>query len=123
MNDSGVAVLFAGPSRAGKTMAAKVLAASLEMPMHRIDLSQVVNKYIGETEKSLKRLFDAPHSADAILFFDKWDAWFGRRTEVRDAHDRYANVEIGYPLKRMGRFKGLGFLATNPRKDINLRWG
>lgn len=118
-NESGVAVLFAGPPGTGKTMAAEVLAASLEMPMYRIDLSQVVNKYIGETEKNLKRLFDAADSADAILFFDECDALFGRRTEVRDAHDRYANVEISYLLERMERFKGLGILATNRRKDID----
>ena len=118
-NESGISVLFAGPPGTGKTMAAEVLAASLDMPMYRIDLSQVVNKYIGETEKNLKRLFDTADTTDAILFFDECDALFGRRTEVRDAHDRYANVEISYLLERMERFKGLAILATNRRKDID----
>jgi hypothetical protein len=118
-NESGISVLFAGPPGTGKTMAAEVLAGLLEMPMFRIDLSQVVNKYIGETEKNLKRLFDLADSADTVLFFDECDALFGRRTEVRDAHDRYANVEISYLLERMERFKGLAILATNRRKDID----
>jgi len=118
-NESGISVLFAGPPGTGKTMAAEVLAGLLEMPLFRIDLSQVVNKYIGETEKNLKRLFDLADSADTVLFFDECDALFGRRTEVRDAHDRYANVEISYLLERMERFKGLAILATNRRKDID----
>jgi hypothetical protein len=118
-NESGISVLFAGAPGTGKTMAAEVLAGLLEMPMFRIDLSQVVNKYIGETEKNLKRLFDLADSADTVLFFDECDALFGRRTEVRDAHDRYANVEISYLLERMERFKGLAILATNRRKDID----
>jgi hypothetical protein len=118
-NESGISVLFAGPPGTGKTMAAEVLAGLLEMPMFRIDLSQVVNKYIGETEKNLKRLFDLADAADTVLFFDECDALFGRRTEVRDAHDRYANVEISYLLERMERFKGLAILATNRRKDID----
>jgi hypothetical protein len=118
-NESGISVLFAGPPGTGKTMAAEVLAGLLEMPMFRIDLSQVVNKYIGETEKNLKRLFDLADCADTVLFFDECDALFGRRTEVRDAHDRYANVEISYLLERMERFKGLAILATNRRKDID----
>ncbi|HEY2853211.1 MAG TPA: ATP-binding protein, partial [Gemmatimonadaceae bacterium] len=103
----------------GKTMAAEVLAGALELPMFRIDLSQVVNKYIGETEKGLKRLFDLADTVDTVLFFDECDALFGRRTEVRDAHDRYANVEISYLLERMERFKGIAILATNRRKDID----
>jgi hypothetical protein len=118
-NESGVSVLFAGAPGTGKTMAAEVLATSLEIPMYRIDLSQVVNKYIGETEKNLKRVFDVADTADTILFFDECDALFGRRTEVKDAHDRYANVEISYLLERMERFKGLAILATNRRKDID----
>lgn len=118
-NESGISVLFAGAPGTGKTMAAEVLATTLEMPMYRIDLSQVVNKYIGETEKNLKRVFDVADAADTILFFDECDALFGRRTEVKDAHDRYANVEISYLLERMERFKGLAILATNRRKDID----
>jgi SpoVK/Ycf46/Vps4 family AAA+-type ATPase len=87
--------------------------------MYRIDLSQVVNKYVGETEKNLKRLFDAADIADAILFFDEADAIFGKRMEVRDAHDRYANLEVSYLLARMERFKGLAILATNRRRDLD----
>jgi hypothetical protein len=118
-NESGVSVLFAGPPGTGKTMAAEILAIKLDLPMYRIDLSQVVNKYIGETEKNLKRVFDAADISDMILFFDEADALFGRRTEVSDAHDRYANLEISYLLERMERFKGLAILATNRKKDLD----
>ncbi|QQZ39405.1 ATP-binding protein [Pseudomonas sp. SK3(2021)] len=118
-NESGLAALFAGPPGTGKTMAAEAIAAELGLPLYRIDLSQVVNKYIGETEKNLRRLFDAADSADVILFFDEADALFGKRTEVKDAHDRYANLEISYLLERMERFKGLAILATNRRKDLD----
>ena len=118
-NESGISVLFAGPPGTGKTMAAEVLAAKLDLPMYRIDLSQVVNKYIGETEKNLKRVFDAADVSDMVLFFDEADALFGRRTEVSDAHDRYANLEISYLLERMERFKGLAILATNRKKDLD----
>jgi len=118
-NESGLAVLFHGPPGTGKTMAAEALATELAMPLYRIDLSQVVNKYIGETEKNLRRLFDAADSSDVILFFDEADALFGKRTEVKDAHDRYANLEISYLLERMERFKGLAILATNRKKDLD----
>ena len=118
-SDGGLAALFAGPPGTGKTMAAEALATELDLPMYRIDLSQVVNKYIGETEKNLKRLFDAADAAEVILFFDEADALFGKRTEVKDAHDRYANLEISYLLERMERFKGLAILATNRRKDLD----
>lgn len=118
-NESGLSALFSGPPGTGKTMAAEALAAELSLPLFRIDLSQVVNKYIGETEKNLRRLFDAADSADVILFFDEADALFGKRTEVKDAHDRYANLEISYLLERMERFKGLAILATNRRKDLD----
>jgi hypothetical protein len=118
-NESGISVLFAGPPGTGKTMAAEVLALELDLPIFRIDLSQVVNKYIGETEKNLKRLFDAADISDMILFFDEADSLFGRRTEVKDAHDRYANLEISYLLERMERFKGLAILATNRKKDLD----
>lgn len=119
MNESGISVLFAGPPGTGKTMAAEILAIKLGLPMYRIDLSQVVNKYIGETEKNLKRVFDAADISDMILFFDEADSLFGRRTEVSDAHDRYANLEVSYLLERMERFKGLAILATNRKKDLD----
>jgi hypothetical protein len=118
-NESGLCALFAGPPGTGKTMAAEVIARELDLPMYRIDLSQVVNKYIGETEKNLRRLFDAADASDVILFFDEADALFGKRTEVKDAHDRYANLEISYLLERMERFKGLGVLATNRKQDLD----
>ena len=118
-SEGGLAALFAGPPGTGKTMASEAIADALQLPMFRIDLSQVVNKYIGETEKNLKRLFDAADAADAILFFDEADALFGKRSEVKDAHDRYANLEVSYLLERMERFKGLAILATNRRKDLD----
>ena len=118
-NEGGLAVMFCGPPGTGKTMAAEALAHELALPMYRIDLSQVVNKYIGETEKNLRRIFDAAEAADCLLFFDEADALFGKRTEVRDAHDRFANIEISYLLERMERFKGLAVLATNRRKDLD----
>ncbi len=118
-NESGISALFAGPPGTGKTMGAEILANELDLPMYRIDLSQVVNKYIGETEKNLKRLFDAADISDVILFFDEADSLFGRRTEVKDAHDRYANLEISYLLERMERFKGIAILATNRKKDLD----
>jgi hypothetical protein len=118
-NESGISALFAGPPGTGKTMAAEALADRLNLPLFRIDLSQVVNKYIGETEKNLRRLFDAADAADVILFFDEADSLFGKRTEVRDAHDRYANLEVSYLLERMERFKGLAILATNRKRDLD----
>ncbi|GLR87951.1 ATP-binding protein [Bradyrhizobium iriomotense] len=118
-NESGLSVLFCGSSGTGKTMAAEALAQALNLPLYRIDLSQVVNKYIGETEKNLARIFDAAEESDSILFFDEADALFGKRTDVRDAHDRFANIEISYLLERMERFKGLAILATNRRKDLD----
>ena len=118
-NESGLSVLFCGTPGTGKTMAAEALGNALGLPMYRIDLSQVVNKYIGETEKNLRRIFDAAELSDCILFFDEADALFGKRTEVRDAHDRFANIEISYLLERMERFKGLAILATNRRKDLD----
>jgi len=118
-NESGLSVLFAGPPGTGKTMAAEAISERLKLPLFRIDLSQVVNKYIGETEKNLRRLFDAADAADVILFFDEADSLFGKRTEVRDAHDRYANLEVSYLLERMERFKGLAILATNRKRDLD----
>jgi len=118
-SESGLSALFSGAPGTGKTMAAEVIAGEVGVPMFRIDLSQVVNKYIGETEKNLRRLFDAADATDVILFFDEADALFGKRTEVKDAHDRYANLEVSYLLERMERFKGLAILATNRRKDLD----
>ncbi len=118
-NESGLSVLFCGPPGTGKTMASEALAADLDLPLYRVDLSQVVNKYIGETEKNLRRIFDAAEQSDCILFFDEADALFGKRTAVREAHDRFANIEISYLLERMERFKGLAILATNRRKDLD----
>jgi hypothetical protein len=118
-NDAGLSVLFCGPPGTGKTMAAEALADELQLPMFRIDLSQVVNKYIGETEKNLKRVFDAAEESDCLIFFDEADALFGKRTSVKDAHDRFANIEISYLLERMERLKGIAVLATNRRKDLD----
>jgi hypothetical protein len=113
----GIAALFAGPSGTGKTMAAEVLAHHLQLDLYRVDLSSVISKYIGETEKNLRRVFDAAEESGAILFFDEADALFGKRSEVRDSHDRYANIEINYLLQRMEDYHGLAILATN-RKSL-----
>ena len=109
----GINALFAGESGTGKTMAAEVIANDLRLNLYRIDLSAVVSKYIGETEKNLRRLFDAAEDGGAILFFDEADALFGKRSEVKDSHDRYANIEINYLLQRMEAYRGLAILATN----------
>ncbi len=113
----GISALFAGPSGTGKTMAAEVLAGRLNLDLYRIDLAGVISKYIGETEKNLRRLFDAAEESGAILFFDEADSLFGKRSEVRDSHDRYANIEINYLLQRMEDYRGLAILATN-RKSL-----
>jgi AAA+ superfamily predicted ATPase len=115
----GVNALFAGPSGTGKTMAAEIIASALGLDLYKIDLSGVVSKYIGETEKNLERIFAAAENANAILFFDEADALFGRRSEVRDAHDRYANIEIAYLLQQMERYDGLTILATNLRQNLD----
>jgi ATPase family protein associated with various cellular activities (AAA) len=115
----GVAALFTGPSGTGKTLAAQVLANELDLDLFRIDLSAVVNKYVGETEKRLRAVFDAAESGSAILLFDEADALFGRRSEVRDSHDRYANIEVGYLLQRMEAHRGLAILTTNLRGAID----
>ncbi len=112
----GISALFAGPSGTGKTMAGEVLANELRLDLYRIDLSQVVSKYIGETEKNLRRVFDAAEGGAAILLFDEADALFGKRSEVKDSHDRYANIEVGYLLQRMEAYRGLAILTTN-RKE------
>jgi hypothetical protein len=115
----GITALFAGESGVGKTMAAEVLANDLRLDLYRIDLSAVVSKYIGETEKNLRRLFDAAELGGAILLFDEADALFGKRSEVKDSHDRYANIEVNYLLQRMEAFDGLAILATNMRAALD----
>ena len=115
----GMSVLFSGESGTGKTLAAEVLAHELRMNLYRIDLSAVVSKYIGETEKNLRRLFDAAESGGTILFFDEADALFGKRSEVKDSHDRYANIEINYLLQRMEAYRGLAILATNMKSALD----
>lgn len=112
----GISALFSGASGTGKTLAAEVLASDLRLDLYRIDLSQVVSKYIGETEKNLRRVFDAAEEGGAILLFDEADALFGKRSEVKDSHDRYANIEVSYLLQRMEAYRGLAILTTN-RKD------
>ncbi len=109
----GLVALFAGESGTGKTMAAEVIANELRLNLYRIDLSAVVSKYIGETEKNLRRLFDAAEDGGAILFFDEADALFGKRSQVKDSHDRYANIETNYLLQRMEAYQGLAILASN----------
>jgi len=115
----GISALFAGSSGTGKTMAAEVIARELELDLYKIDLSGVVSKYIGETEKNLERLFSAATDANAILFFDEADALFGKRSEVHDAHDRYANIEISYLLQKMETYEGLAILSTNLRQNLD----
>jgi SpoVK/Ycf46/Vps4 family AAA+-type ATPase len=115
----GVSALFAGPPGTGKTMAAEVVANDLGFELYKIDLSQVVSKYIGETEKNLDRVFAAAERGSAILFFDEADALFGKRSEVRDSHDRYANVEISYLLQKMEEYEGVAILATNLRRHMD----
>lgn len=115
----GITALFAGPSGTGKTMAAGIIAGALALDLYRVDLAGVVSKYIGETEKNLRRVFDAAERSGAILFFDEADALFGTRTEVRDSHDRYANLEVNYLLQRMEDYSGLAILATNRRTALD----
>ncbi|MEP7270475.1 MAG: ATP-binding protein [Acidobacteriota bacterium] len=115
----GMSALFAGPSGTGKTMAAEVLATELKLDLFRIDLSQVVSKYVGETEKNLRRVFEAAEHGGAILLFDEADALFGKRSEVKDSHDRYANIEISYLLQQMEAYRGLAILTTNQRSALD----
>jgi ATP-dependent 26S proteasome regulatory subunit len=119
VSSAGVTVLFAGPPGTGKTMAAEIIAAELGLDLYKIDLSTVVSKYIGETEKNLERIFNEAQSSNAILFFDEADAIFGKRSEVKDAHDRYANIEISYLLQRMEAYDGVTILATNLRANLD----
>ncbi len=115
----GISALFAGASGTGKTMAAEVLARALRLDLYRIDLSQVISKFIGETEKNLRKVFDAAESGAAILLFDEADALFGKRSEVKDSHDRYANVEVSYLLQRMEAYSGLAILTTNMKAALD----
>ena len=115
----GLNALFSGPPGTGKTMAAEVIARELALDLYKIDLSQVVSKYIGETEKNLDRVFAAAESSNAILFFDEADALFGKRSEVRDSHDRYANVEVSYLLQKMEEYEGVAILASNLRQHLD----
>jgi ATPase family protein associated with various cellular activities (AAA)/winged helix domain-containing protein len=115
----GISALFVGESGTGKTLAAEVLARDLDLDLYRIDLSSVVSKYIGETEKNLKRVFDAAEDSGSVLLFDEADALFGKRSEVKDSHDRYANIEVGYLLQRIESYRGLAILTTNLRSALD----
>lgn len=119
VSSAGITVLFAGPPGTGKTMAAEIIAAELGLDLYKIDLSTVVSKYIGETEKNLEQIFTEATNSNAILFFDEADALFGKRSEVRDSHDRYANIEISYLLQRMEAYNGVTILATNLRANLD----
>jgi ATP-dependent 26S proteasome regulatory subunit len=118
-SSQGVTVLFSGPPGTGKTMAAEIIASELKLDLFKIDLSTIVSKYIGETEKNLERIFYEAETSNAILFFDEADALFGKRSEVRDSHDRYANIEISYLLQRMEAYNGVSILATNIRANLD----
>ncbi len=118
-SSAGVTALFAGPSGTGKTMSAEIIASELHQDLYKIDLSTIVSKYIGETEKNLERIFTEAQASNAILFFDEADALFGKRSEVRDSHDRYANIEISYLLQRMEIYDGVTILATNLRANLD----
>jgi hypothetical protein len=115
----GIHVIFAGPPGTGKTMAAEVIAGELHLDLYKVDLSQVVSKYIGETEKNLHTIFEEARAANVVLFFDEADALFGKRSEVRDAHDRFANIEIAYLLQKMDEYDGVVVLATNLRQHLD----
>jgi hypothetical protein len=119
MRGLGISALFAGESGTGKTMAAEVLANELHLDLYRIDLASTVSKYIGETEKNLRRVFDAAEDSGAILLFDEADALFGKRSEVKDSHDRYANIEVSYLLQRMEAYRGLAILTTNLKSALD----
>jgi len=115
----GLNALFGGPPGTGKTMAADIIAGQLGLDLYKIDLSTVVSKYVGETEKNLNRIFREAETSNSILFFDEADALFGKRSEVRDSHDRYANIEIAYLLQKMEEYEGIVILATNMRQNLD----
>ena len=116
---TGIAALFSGSPGTGKTLAAHVVAAELGLDLFRVDLASIVDKYIGETEKNLERVFHEAESLNVLLFFDEADALFGKRSDVKDAHDRYANQEVAYLLQRMESFDGVTVLATNLRGNLD----
>nr|WP_276524107.1 MULTISPECIES: ATP-binding protein [Ensifer] len=115
----GVSALFSGPSGAGKSMAGEVIGNALDLDVYRVDLSAMVSKWVGETEKNLRRVFDAAEDGGVILQFDEADALFGRRSEVKDSHDRHANIEVSYLLQRLEAYRGLCILTTNMRDNID----
>jgi SpoVK/Ycf46/Vps4 family AAA+-type ATPase len=118
-DSGGISVLFSGPPGTGKTIAAEALAGELSVDLYRIDLSQVVNKYIGETEKNLARFLESAAGSGAILFFDEADALFGKRTEMKDSHDRYANMEVGHLELLMDTHPGISILAVVAKDDLD----
>lgn len=111
--------LFVGMGETGKTIAAEIIADELGVDLYRVDLSKIVSKYVGETEEHLNRIFDSAEGANALLFFDEADALFGKRSEVKDSHDRYANIEVSYLLQRIEAFNGIVILATNRKSSID----
>jgi SpoVK/Ycf46/Vps4 family AAA+-type ATPase len=115
----GVTALFGGPSGTGKTLAAEIVAAELGVDLFRVDLAGVVSKYIGETEKNLDRIFRAAEHANGVLLFNESEALFGKRSEVHDSHDRYANIEVSYLLQKMEEFEGVAILTTNLRGNLD----
>jgi len=115
----GIAALFAGDSGTGKTMSAEVVAFELGLDLYTVNLATVVDKYVGETEKNLERIFSEADGVNGVLLFDEADALFGKRSEVKDAHDRYANIEVAYLLQRMETFDGLAILSTNLRANVD----
>jgi SpoVK/Ycf46/Vps4 family AAA+-type ATPase len=115
----GIAALFAGESGTGKTMAAEAIANEARLDLYRIDLASLVSKYIGETEKNLAKLFDAAEASGAVLLFDEADALFGKRSEVKDSHDRYANIEVAYLLQRIESYRGLAILTSNLKSSLD----
>lgn len=119
LGKGGTILLFTGDDAKGKTLSATFLAERLGHPLYRVDLASVMNKYIGETEKNLAQVFDAAQRTNAVLFFDEADALFGKRSEVRDAHDRYANLEVAYLLWRIATHRGLVILASNQRPHLD----
>jgi SpoVK/Ycf46/Vps4 family AAA+-type ATPase len=115
----GIGALFAGPAGTAKTLAAEVLAGDLNLELYRIDLSALVSKYIGETEKNLRAVFEAAEQGGAILLFDESDALFGKRSEVKDSHDRYADIEVGFLQRQMEAFRGLTILASDEATPLD----
>ncbi len=116
---SGIIALFTGRNEKVKTIAAEVLAKEIQLGIYRIDLSKVVSKYIGETEKNLQRVFDAADITEAILLFDEADALFGKRSEVKDSHDRYSNIEVNYLLQQLERYRGVAILNSKRKTDLD----